>query len=40
VVGVVVFAGLTFFAAGEIATRSNPATFDLENGSGPLSLLG
>ena len=35
VVGVVVFKGLTFFADGEIATHSNPATFDLTNGSGP-----
>ena len=35
VVGVVQFKGLTFFADGEIATHSNPATFDLTNGSGP-----
>jgi hypothetical protein len=35
VVGVVVFKGFTFFADGEIATHSNPATFDLTNGSGP-----
>ena len=35
VVGVVEFKGLTFFADGEIATHSNPATFDLTNGSGP-----
>ena len=35
VVGVVEFRGLTFFANGEIATHSNPATFDLTNGSGP-----
>jgi hypothetical protein len=33
--GVVAFAGLTFFANGEIATHTNPATFDLTNGSGP-----
>jgi hypothetical protein len=35
VVGVVQFKGLTFFADGEIATHSNPAMFDLTNGSGP-----
>jgi hypothetical protein len=35
VVGVVEFKGLTFFEGGEIATHSNPATFDLTNGSGP-----
>jgi hypothetical protein len=35
VVGVVEFKGITFFADGEIATHSNPATFDLTNGSGP-----
>jgi hypothetical protein len=35
VVGVVQFKGLTFFADGEIATHSNPAAFDLTNGSGP-----
>jgi hypothetical protein len=35
IVGVVQFKGLTFFADGEIATHSNPATFDLTNGSGP-----
>ena len=35
VVGVVEFKGLTFFANGEVATYSNPATFDLTNGSGP-----
>lgn len=35
IVGVVEFKGLTFFADGEIATHSNPATFDLTNGSGP-----
>jgi hypothetical protein len=35
VVGVVQFKGLTFFAHGEIATHSNPAAFDLTNGSGP-----
>jgi hypothetical protein len=35
VVGVVAFKGLTFFADGEIATHSNPATFDLTDGSGP-----
>jgi len=35
VVGVVVFKGLTFFADGEIATHTNPATFDLTDGSGP-----
>jgi hypothetical protein len=35
VVGVIEFKGLTFFADGEIATHSNPATFDLTNGSGP-----
>jgi hypothetical protein len=35
VVGVVQFKGLTFFEGGEIATHSNPATFDLTNGSGP-----
>ena len=35
VVGLVEFKGLTFFADGEIATHTNPATFDLTNGSGP-----
>jgi hypothetical protein len=35
VVGVVEFKGLTFFADGEIASHSNPATFDLTDGSGP-----
>jgi hypothetical protein len=35
IVGVVEFKGLTFFADGEVATHSNPATFDLTNGSGP-----
>jgi hypothetical protein len=35
VVGVVQFKGLTFFADGEVATHTNPATFDLTNGSGP-----
>ena len=35
VVGVVQFKGVTFFADGEIATHTNPATFDLTNGSGP-----
>jgi hypothetical protein len=35
VVGVVQFKGLTFFADGQIATHTNPATFDLTNGSGP-----
>jgi hypothetical protein len=35
VVGVVQFKGLTFFADGEVATHSNPAMFDLTNGSGP-----
>jgi hypothetical protein len=35
VVGVVEFKGLTFFDNGEIASHSNPATFDLTNGSGP-----
>jgi len=35
VVGVVEFKGLTFFADGEIATHTNPATFDLTDGSGP-----
>jgi hypothetical protein len=35
VVGVVEFKGLTFFEGGEIATHSNPATFDLTDGSGP-----
>jgi hypothetical protein len=35
--GVVEFAGLTFFANGEIATHTNPATFDLTDGSGPHS---
>ena len=35
IVGVVEFKGLTFFADGEIATHSNPATFDLTSGSGP-----
>jgi hypothetical protein len=35
VMGVVEFAGLTFFANGEIATHTNPATFDLTGGSGP-----
>jgi hypothetical protein len=35
VVGVVEFKGLTFFAGGEVATHTNPATFDLTNGSGP-----
>ena len=33
--GVVEFAGLTFFDNGEIATHTNPATFDLTAGSGP-----
>ena len=33
--GVVAFAGLSFFANGEIATHTNPATFDLTDGSGP-----
>jgi hypothetical protein len=35
VVGVVEFKGLSFFADGEVATHTNPATFDLTNGSGP-----
>jgi hypothetical protein len=35
VVGMVQFKGLTFFADGEVATHTNPATFDLTNGSGP-----
>jgi hypothetical protein len=35
VVGVVEFQGLSFFADGEVATHTNPATFDLTNGSGP-----
>jgi hypothetical protein len=35
VVGVVEFRGLSSFAAGEVATHINPATFDLTNGSGP-----
>jgi hypothetical protein len=35
VVGVVEFKGLTFFADGEIATHTNPAIFDLIDGSGP-----
>jgi hypothetical protein len=35
VVGVVEFKGLTFFADGEVATHTNPATFDLTDGSGP-----
>jgi hypothetical protein len=35
VVGVVEFRGLSFFADGEIATHTNPAIFDLINGSGP-----
>ena len=35
VVGVVEFKGLSFFADGELATHTNPATFDLTNGSGP-----
>ena len=35
VVGVVVFKGLSFFADGEIATHTNPATVDLTDGSGP-----
>jgi hypothetical protein len=35
VIGVVEFKGLTFFANGEVATHTNPATFDLTNGSGP-----
>jgi hypothetical protein len=35
VVGVVEFKGLSFFEGGEIATHTNPATFDLTNGSGP-----
>ena len=34
VVGVVEFKGLTFFADGEIAIHTNPATFDLTDGSG------
>lgn len=35
VVGVVEFKGLSFFAGGEVATHTNPATFELTNGSGP-----
>ncbi len=35
VLGVVEFKGLSFFADGEVATHTNPATFDLTNGSGP-----
>jgi hypothetical protein len=35
VVGVVLFKGLSFFEGGEIATHTNPATFDLTDGSGP-----
>jgi hypothetical protein len=35
VVGVVEFKGLSFFADGEVATHTNPAIFDLINGSGP-----
>ena len=35
VVGVVEFKGLSFFADGEVATHTNPDTFDLTNGSGP-----
>jgi hypothetical protein len=35
VVGVVLFKGLSFFEDGEIATHTNPATFDLTDGSGP-----
>jgi hypothetical protein len=35
VVGVVEFKGLTFFADGEVATHTNPAMFDLTDGSGP-----
>jgi hypothetical protein len=35
VMGVIEFAGLTFYASGEIATHTNPATFDLTDGSGP-----
>jgi hypothetical protein len=35
VVGVVEFKGLSFFEGGEIATHTNPATFDLTDGSGP-----
>jgi hypothetical protein len=35
IVGVVEFKGLSFFADGEVATHTNPATFDLTNGSGP-----
>ena len=35
VIGVIVFGGLTFYANGAIATHTNPATFDLTDGSGP-----
>jgi hypothetical protein len=35
IIGIVEFKGLTFFADGEVATHTNPATFDLANGSGP-----
>ena len=35
IVGVVEFKGLSFFADGEVATHTNPAAFDLTNGSGP-----
>jgi hypothetical protein len=35
IVGVVELKGRTFFAGGEIATHTNPATFDLTDGSGP-----
>ena len=35
VVGVIEFKGLSFFVDGEVATHTNPATFDLTNGSGP-----
>ena len=35
VMGVIAFGGLTFYANGEIATHTNPAIFDLTDGSGP-----
>lgn len=35
VMGVIGFAGLTFYESGEIAPHTNPAAFDLTEGSGP-----
>jgi hypothetical protein len=35
VMGVIGFAGLTFYEDGTVATHTNPATFDLTDGAGP-----